>query len=233
MKDIFGIALQDYQQGNYSEDITTCSSLDEEDSIPLPYLFRTFDEMPELEQKALSLCQGSVLDIGSGAGSHSLYLQEKGFKVTALDSSKGAIDTCIQRGIERTVHSSILDFDQARFNTLLMLMNGIGIVGELQQLHKYLLHLKTLLKPGGQILMDSSDIIYMFEQDEDGGIWVPDAGHYYGQVEFTTSYKGEKSEPFSWLYVDYRTLSNACVAAGLQCELVQEGEHFDYLARLW
>ncbi len=97
--DIFGKALLDYQKGNYIEDIKTISSLDEEDIIPVPYLFRNYEEMPVIEQKALQLCRGSVLDIGCGAGSHSLYLQEKEFQVTALDSSQGAIETCKQRRV--------------------------------------------------------------------------------------------------------------------------------------
>ncbi|SHJ80267.1 class I SAM-dependent methyltransferase [Pseudozobellia thermophila] len=233
MKDIFGMALQDYQGGRYSEDITTSSSLDEEDCIPLPYLFRSYGDMPKLEQRALELCRGEVLDIGAGAGSHSLYLQGKGLKVTALDTSAGAIATCSKRGVEETVHSALLDYRGRTFDTLLMLMNGIGIVGRLSHMHDYLLHFKTLLKPGGQILLDSSDIIYMFEEDDDGGVWVPNTGAYYGEVEFTMAYKGQKSDSFFWLYVDYRTLSNAAMAVGLQCELVQEGKHYDYLARLW
>lgn len=227
------MALQDYQGGHYSEDISTSSSLDEEDHIPLPYLFRSFAEMPKLEQKALELCRGSVLDIGAGAGSHSLYLQEKGLKVTALDASAGAIETCSKRGVEQTVHSALLDFKGSQFDTLLMLMNGIGIVGRMGNLHAYFLHLRSLLRPNGQILLDSSDIIYMFEEDDDGGVWVPDTGNYYGEVEFTMGYKGQKSDPFYWLYIDYHTLSNAAMSSGLKCELVEEGDHYDYLARLW
>ncbi len=127
--DIFGKALLDYQNGNHIEDIKTFSSLDEEDTIPVPYLFRNYGEMPVIEQKALHLCRGSVLDIGCGAGSHSLYLQEKGFQVTALDSSQGAIETCKRRGVKSTQNCSIQDFKNQKFDTLLLLMNGIGIVG--------------------------------------------------------------------------------------------------------
>lgn len=233
MKDIFGNALLDYQNGIYTEDIVTFSSLDEEDTIPLPYLFRDFDGMPQIEQKALKLCKGSILDIGCGAGSHSLYLQKKGFEVTATDSSKGAIETCRLRGIENRVHTDILDFKGPKYDTLLMLMNGIGIVGKLENLGLFLVHLKTLLNPGGQIFLDSSDIIYMFDEDEDGGQWVPDSGNYYGEVDFIMRYKGLKNESFTWLYLDYRTLKNAAIVCGLGCEIIEKGEHYDYLARLW
>jgi len=233
MSDVFGMALLDYQKGSYTEDITTFSSLHEEDTIPLPYLFRKYSDMPLLEQKALKLCKGNILDIGCGAGSHSLYLQQKGYEVTALDSSVGASKVCELRAIKNVEHSNIFDFHKEKFDTLLMLMNGIGIVGKLKNLGPFFAHLKTLLNPGGEILLDSSDIIYMFDEDDDGGRWIPDSGSYYGEVEFTMRYKGYKSEPFFWLYLDYRTLQNAAMASGLTCELVSKGEHFDYLARIW
>src|SRR5690606_11445149 len=124
-KDILGQAMLDYQKGNYSEDIKTFSSLEEEDIIPVPYLFREYKDMPLLEQKALELCKGTVLDIGCGAGSHSLYLQKKGLPVTALDHSRGAIETCRLRGITQVMEANILSIGQPRFDTLLMLMNGI------------------------------------------------------------------------------------------------------------
>ena len=232
MADIFGQALLDYQSGNYTEDIKTFSSLDEEDTIPLPYLFRGFDEMPILEQKALQLTRGEILDIGCGAGNHALYLQKKGMDITGLDTSVGAIEVCKKRGVQNTICSSILDHTNAKYDTLLLLMNGIGLAGKLADLSSFLQHLKSLLSPNGQILLDSSDIIYMFDQDEDGGVWVPNTGKYYGEVQFHMEYKGKKSLPFYWLYLDFNTLQNACLDNNLKCELVSEGEHYDYLAKL-
>jgi 2-polyprenyl-3-methyl-5-hydroxy-6-metoxy-1,4-benzoquinol methylase len=230
--DVLGDAVLDYQKGNYTEDIITFSSLAEEDVMPLPYLFRNFSAMPILEQKALQLCKGKVLDIGCGAGSHSLFLQKKGFEVVALDNSKGAIETSKLRGVKNTIQADIYDFKNEKFDTLLLLMNGIGMVGTLNHLDQYFKHLKKLLHPGGQILLDSSDIIYMFEEDKDGGRWLPASSTYYGEVVFTMSYKGAKSMPFSWLYLDSNTLKNAANANHLNCEIVSVGEHFDYLARL-
>ncbi|MFS4493692.1 class I SAM-dependent methyltransferase [Maribacter sp. 2308TA10-17] len=230
--DVFGDAVFDYQQGRYTEDLITFSSIAEEDVIPLPYLFRDFKAMPILEQKALNICNGKVLDIGSGAGSHSLYLQKKGMDVTALDSSKGALKTCKLRGIKNCVHADILDFEGEQFDTLLMLMNGIGLAGELKNLSKFFTHLKKLLRPNGQILLDSSDIIYLFDEDEDGGRWLPESAKYYGEVSFTLSYKGLKGKPFSWLYLDQNTLHSAALSNGFNCEIVSLGEHYDYLARL-
>jgi len=230
--DIFGNAVLDYQQGNYTEDIITRSSLDEEDIIPLPYLFRSYKSMPALEQKALQLCKGKILDIGSGAGSHSLYLQENGLNVTALDSSKGAIETCKLRGIQQVLQSDIVNYSNEHYETLLLLMNGIGLAGALSNLNPFLLHLKSILSSNGQIILDSSDIIFMFDTDEDGGIWIPGSTAYYGEVTFTMQYKKNKSAPFKWLYLDFNTLKDAALTAGLDCQLILEGEHYDYLARL-
>ena len=234
--DIFGKALLDYQNGKYTEDIITFSSLDEEDIIPIPYLFRTYQEMPALEQKALDLCRGNILDVGCGAGSHSIYLQEKGAQVTALDHSAGAIETCIRRGITATANSSILDYNGQKFDTILLLMNGIGIVGKLSLLRTYLAHFKSLLHPNGQILLDSSDIIYMFDTAGNGTNEykdsLSDSKGYYGEVEFTLHYQGLTSNPFPWLYLDYNTLQKVALSCGFSCELVNQGEHYDYLARL-
>lgn len=231
-QDILGKALMDFHQGTSSGDIRTYSSLDEEDTLPISYMFRNFEEMPTIEQKALQRCSGTILDIGCGAGSHAIYLQQKGFEVTGLDSSEGAIEVCRQRGVKYTVHENILNYKGQGFDTLLLLMNGIGVAGELGELAVFFAKLKSLLNPGGQILLDSSDIIYMFETDEDGGYWIPDGVDYYGEVTFTMEYKNKKSKPFSWLYVDFNTLQRAANFNGLNCELILEGEHYDYLARL-
>ncbi len=230
-KDIFGKAVLDYQLGNYTEDIITFSSLDEEDTIPIPYLFRDYKKMPLLEQKALQLCKGEILDIGCGAGSHSLYLQKKGLQVTALDYSKDAIEACNLRGIKNTIATDFYTYTAKKYDTLLMLMNGIGIAGKLSNIDSFFKHLKSLLKPNGQILLDSSDIIYMFE-DESGEYWIPDNGNYYGEVTFSMEYKKEKTSEFNWLYLDYNTLQRAAISNNLTCELVSEGKHYDYLAKL-
>ncbi len=230
--DIFGNALLDYQQERYTADIKTFSSLDEEDTIPLPYLFRSYGEMPSLEKKALQLCKGKVLDIGAGAGSHSLWLQQHGKDVTALDSSQGAIRTCELRGIKKTAHTDFLSYSGIQFDTLLLLMNGIGIAGKLAHLKRYLAHLRSVLNPNGQILLDSSNIIYMFEQDDDGGYWIPQDVDYYGEVSFKMEYKGQQGPSFDWLYLDFETLKRSCFLEGFNCDLVSEGEHYDYLARL-
>ena len=230
MKDLFGHALLDYQNGLYTEDLITSTNISEEDDLPLPYLFRDFKDMPKLEQKALKLAKGSVLDVGCGAGNHSLYLQKKGFDIKAIDISKGAIEVSNLRGITNAEVKNLLD-ETETFDTILLLMNGTGIFQELSKVSKHLTHLKSLLKPNGQILIDSSDIKYMYE-DEDGGYWMDMHSNYYGELDYFLSYKGETETPMKWLYLNFETLKLACETVGLKCELILEGQHFDYLARL-
>jgi SAM-dependent methyltransferase len=231
MKDLFGKAILDFQTNNSPEDLITETNISEADEMRVNYLFRSFNEMPKLEKKALQLCKGKVLDVGCGAGSHSLYLQEKGIEVTAIDISENAIKACQLRGLKNAQVQNILDLENESFDTILLLMNGTGIFRTLLETSRYLQKLKSLLNPNGQILIDSSDIIYMFDKEADGSYLVPADG-YYGELTFTISYKGETEESFPWLYLDYNTLQNAAHANGLQCELILEGEHFDYLARL-
>jgi len=230
--DVFGCAMLDFISGNNPQDISTYSSLEEEDTIPVSYLFRDFKDMPVLEQVALKNCHGKILDVGCGAGSHSLYLSKKGFSVTSIDASEGAISVCRKRGLDSAICTDFLKYTGQQFDSILLLMNGIGIVGTLNNLNAYLKHLKSLLKPNGQILFDSSDILYMYDQEEDGGFLVPTQNNYYGEVSFVLSYKDLKSDPFSWLYIDYNTISRAAQFHGFQCELVRKGTHYDYLAKL-
>jgi ubiquinone/menaquinone biosynthesis C-methylase UbiE len=233
MKDLFGKAILDYQTNNNPEDIITETSISEADEMSVAYLFREYAEMPKLEQKALQLSKGKVLDVGCGAGSHALYLQnERKLEVTAIDISENAIKTCQLRGLKNAQTINLLDLDTSeKYDTILLLMNGTGIFGKLSQISKYLNKLKSLLNEGGQILIDSSDIIYMFDQDEDGAYEI-NANVYYGELTFTIRYKGEKEDEFDWLYLDYNTLQNAAHANGLNCELIIKGKHFDYLAKL-
>ena len=232
MKDLLGKALLDFQTNNNPENVITETTISEADEMSIAYMFRDFNEMPKLEKQALKLSKGKILDIGCGAGSHALYLKEKGFKVLPIDISENAIETCRLRGLENAEVLDILELKDQKFDTILLLMNGTGIFGKLNKVAQYLNHLKELLNDGGQILIDSSDLIYMFDEDEDGGKWIPMHADYYGELVFNLSYKGENEEPFDWLYLDYNTLQNACIANDLNCELILEGENFDYLARI-
>lgn len=228
--DILGTALKDYLKGKSKENITVISSIAEDDELPLNYLFRKADELPELEQKALSLCYGKVLDVGAGSGIHSLLLKEKGLAVLSIDISAGAVEVMNERGLN-ALHTDFMQLNTQRFDTILLLMNGVGIAQKLNQLTAFLNHAASLLNSGGQILLDSSDIKYMFEE-EDGSFWLNLNGAYYGEVTYQMKYKNNLSEEFSWLFIAIGQLKEHASKANLNCELVFKDNHYGYLAKL-
>ena len=232
MSFLLGKALLEYLEGPKDREIITLNSFGGEEAVPVSYFFRSYDKMPALEQKALDLARGKVLDIGAGSGSHCLDLLERGLEVTALDAAPDAISCCQKRGIQQVHCGLIQDFEDSTFDTLLLLMNGIGVAGSLSNLEALLRHLKTLMNPGGQILLDSSDICYMFETDSAGKPLLLQEEGYYGDMMFSVYYDGEYETPFPWVYVDYKTLSRIAERVGFVSEKIMDGPHFDYLARL-
>lgn len=226
-----GKAIRDYFHQENPQDLQTETSISELDELPVAYLFRDFEEMNEIEQKALELSRGKILDIGAGAGSHSLYLQnERNLDVTALDISPRSIEVCRLRGIKKAVAENMLQFSGETFDTILLLMNGTGIFQSLQVIDLYLKKLHSLLNENGQILIDSTDILYMFDRDEDGGVYIPAEG-YYGELDYIVHYKGESEDPIKWLYLDFNTLKNAAENNGFKIEKLLKDEDA-YLARL-
>ena len=227
-----GEALEAYLNGETKAAITVISDITEDDVIPVSYLFRNFNEMPEIEQIALKKCNGNVLDIGAGAGSHALYLQQKGLHVTALDISLKAVLVMKKRGVENAIAADFWQFQSAeKFDTILLLMNGIGLAGKLEKLPEFFSHLKNLLNPSGKILLESSDLLYMFEE-EDGSVVLDLNGTYYGEVQYQMAFQGKKGFPFPWLFVDFPLLADAAAEAGFQAEMLYEGENSEYLAEL-
>ena len=231
MKDLMGRAIWDYYYQENSEDLQTETSISELDDLPVSYLFRDYQDMNALEKKALDLSFGKVLDVGSGAGSHSLYLQnERKLEVTALDISPKSIEICKARGVKNAICEDLLQFSEKDFDTILLLMNGTGIFQSLEHIDQYLQKLKSLVAENGQILLDSTDILYMYDQDEDGGVLVPATG-YYGELDYYLHYKGESELPMKWLYLDFDTLENAAIANGFKIQKIEQLED-SYLAQL-
>jgi SAM-dependent methyltransferase len=231
-KDPMGAAIADYQKRGKAAKLRVFSSFFDEDEIPVSQLFRSFEEMPPLEKTALQMATGKILDCGAGSGCHSLALQNMGKEVQAIDISPLSVETMQQRGVKQA--SQINLFDKhfiEKFDTILMLMNGSGIIGKLAYMPLFFNKMKQILTPGGCIYMDSSDLRYLFEE-EDGSIDIDLAGDYYGEVDFQMQYKQIKGESFDWLYIDFQTLKLYATQNGFSVELIEEGEHYDYLARL-
>ena len=231
MKDLMGKAIWDFYQNKSADDLLTETSISEIDELPVEYFFRDFDEMNLLEQKAVELSTGKILDIGAGAGSHSLYLQnEKKLEVFALDNSPKSVEVCQLRGVKNVWCSDILDFPVQTFDTILLLMNGTGIFESLDKIDFYLEKLQSLLNEKGQILIDSTDILYMYDRDEDGGVMVP-ADRYYGEVDYFIHYQLDTENPTKWLYLDFETFKRAAENNGLEIEKILQEED-SYLAKL-
>ncbi len=231
MKDLMGRAIWDYFYQENPEDLQTETSISELDDLPVSYLFRNYKEMNALEKKALDLSFGKVLDVGAGAGSHSLYLQNKrNLDVAALDISPKSIEICKARGVKNAVCEDFLKFSNDKFDTILLLMNGTGIFQSLKNVDQYLQKLKNLISENGQILLDSTDILYMYDQDDDGGVLVPATG-YYGELDYYIHYKGESELPMKWLYLDFNTLKNAAIANGFKIQKIKQLDD-SYLAKL-
>lgn len=196
------------------------------EGMPVETYFRSENDMPDLEWQALNECRGAVLDIGAGAGSHSLILQERGFEVTAIDISPLSVNVMKERGVRNVVEGDIFKYNEARYDTLLLLMNGIGLAGSVDGLKKLLEHFKHLLNKGGQLLFDSSDISYLYEGH------MPEGGDYYGELWYQYEYNRKKTEWFKWLYIDEFTMQKIAIELGYQMEVLLEDEYGQYLARL-
>lgn len=230
--DPMGAAIWDYYTAFKDHQITVKTDIAEDEELSPAYLFRDFDQMPEIEQLALDKASGHVLDVGAGAGSHALWLQEKGLKVTALDISPFACQTMKERGVQDVRLLDVKQLKNEQFDTILLLMNGLGISGTPHGLDLLLNHLRTLLKPDGQILADSADLLHLFT-DENGDAWIDlNSGKYYGQVEYRLSYRDVKGIPFNWLFVDQETLTLTAQKNKLQVVDMIEGSHHDYLSVL-
>ena len=229
-KDPMGHAIADFHATGKAARLRVFSPMFDEDEIPVTTLFRRFADMPSIEQEALKAASGAILDVGAGSGCHSLALQDMGKTVTAIDISPLAVATMRERGVQDVREQDFFTLD-GQYDTILMLMNGIGIVGTLSRLPAFFMQLEHLLAPGGQLLCDSSDICYVFE-DEDGFIDLTGIEGYYGELTYQMQYRDLKGEPFPWLFIDPETLREQASAHGFDCDIFARGEHFDYLARL-
>ena len=229
--DPMGRAIYEYHKFGKAEDVVVHSSMFDDDVIPIETLFRGLVEMPAIERVALEAAYGDILDVGAGSGCHSLALKGLGKKSVAVDISPLSVQVMKERGVDaRLVNFYDQSFDET-FDTVLMLMNGTGIIGNLENIGNFFTRLKQILKPGGCLLIDSSDLRYLFEE-EDGSLMIDLADDYYGQVDFQMQYKDDIGEPFDWLYLDFNTLAYYAEENGFKAEVIAEGEYYDYLAKL-
>jgi len=230
--DPLGQALLAHLGGTGPAVLNIYSDTTDPDQLDAEYFFRPESAMPDLELLALKHCRGKVLDVGAGGGCHSLLLQKKGMDVLAIDTSPGAVKACQLSGVQQAKQVNFFELPATEsYDTILLLMNGIGIAQTLDQLPKMLLHARELLQSGGQILLDSSDLIYLFEE-ADGSFKIPVGGRYYGEVEYRMTYQDAIGMPFSWLFVDSDLLIQQAATVGLDATILAHGENYHYLAQL-
>lgn len=231
-KDPMGAAIAEYHRTGRAGTLRVFSSQFDEDEIPVEQLFRRIDEMPVIEQRALAMARGKILDVGAGSGCHALALQDMGKEVTAIDISVLSVEVMRERGVKDARAVDLYDEHFVeQYDTILLLMNGSGIIGNMEGMEQFFYRMKQLLKPGGTIYLDSSDLKYLFEE-EDGSFLIDVAGDYYGIVDFQMQYKQVKGDSFDWLYIDFDTLSYYAEQYGFSAEIVCQGDHYDYLARI-
>lgn len=227
-KDPLGRIILDYSKDSIERQVIVESEICDDDFIDASYLFRSYEEMPQMEQIALKHCSGSILDIGAGAGIHAQYLIDKGFDVKAIDVSPGAVEYMKSKGLnaeEKDFYSVTEQYD-----TLLMMMNGIGIAGSLDNLERTLLQAKKMLRENGQLLFDSTDIKYLY-MDDDGGMWIDLNTEYYGNFNFRMHYEDHSTDWFDWLYIDFDKLQEAANKLDLNVEKLYEEDN-QFLARI-
>ncbi|MEQ7798381.1 methyltransferase domain-containing protein [Pedobacter sp. ASV1-7] len=228
--DVFGEALKDQFLKPPAETLWVHNSYDEPEEMPVDIYFRDEQEMPELELKALDLCKGKILDVGAGVGSHALILQRRGFDITGMDISASAVTIMQQRGLKKAIEGNILTYKVAngeeKFDTLLFMMNGIGLTGSIPGLKAFLKQAKNLINKEGQLVFDSSDLSYLYLE-----IPFPESG-YFGEINFRYEYKSVKGNWFKWIYVDQKTLIEIAKATGWLAEIIFEDDSDQYLARL-
>ncbi|SMO76401.1 Methyltransferase domain-containing protein [Saccharicrinis carchari] len=230
--DPLGSACRDYLAGEKNAEIIVESNLVEDDVIPVEYLFRSFNQMPELEKMALTLSTGRILDVGAGAGTHALHLQQSNKQVYANEISAAACEVMRQRDVKNILQQDFYTLpEDIKYDTILMLMNGIGIAQETANLKKFFAKVKALLAPNGCLLVDSSDLRYLFEED-DGSLLINLNEDYYGEIHYRMKYKDIQGNSFKWLFIDDALLKYYAAQNGFMMEKIADGHHYDYLCKL-
>ena len=227
-RDVYGEALEEYyKKQELSTPLFLHSTYGDIEEMPIEVFFRSEEDFPELEFIALSLCDGEVLDVGAGVGSHALYLQEKGTHVTALEISQTACNIMQQRGVQHILQDDFFNIQDKKYDTLLFLMNGIGLAESIEGFRNLLNHCKNLLSEKGQLLFDSSDISYLYEEYR-----IARPSYYFGEIGYQYEFKGSKGEPFKWLYLDQQTLIKIAHEEGWVVQILFEDENDQYLVRM-
>jgi len=229
----YGKSLLDFSNGDSSAKVAEHRDDGLRGDLPASVFFGKPSEFSPLEQMPMKLCRGYVLDVGAGAGCHSLALQDQGIRVLAIDVSPHAVEIMSKRRAKECQRVDVFEFHKGPFDTLLMMMHGIGMVEDLSGLDRFLRHAHKLLKPDGQIVCDSLDVR---RGDDPRHLAYQEAnrraGRYLGEFRARFEYKGRTGPSFGWLHVDPETLIDHAGRMGWSCQVVYREDGGDYLAQL-
>lgn len=217
-------ALRAYRSGDEEAALVMRTDVGGSEDVPVSLFFRQQAEMGPVESAALRLARGRVLDLGAGAGAHAAPLVRAGLDVTAVEILPEARSALREAGV-RDVREGGLDTlgPDERFDTVLVLMNGLGLAGSLDGLGDLLARLAVALAPGGQILADSTD---------PSGWEDPEDGRYAGEVHMQLGFAETWGSPFPFLFVDADRVQAAASARGLEASVVAEEDDGRWLARI-
>jgi SAM-dependent methyltransferase len=186
-----------------------------------------------LEQLAMERSTGRVLDVGACVGRHSLFLQEHGCQVTAIELEPTLVDIMSERGVREPLAGSVFSLAGRQFDTMLMLLNGFGLVGTPDGADAFFEHTRQLLSPGGQILCDSVDVRQTTKPThlayQEANIR---CGRPAGQRRYWMEYRGRRGEPFNWLHMDFDGLRDIARRHDRSAEMLAREEDGHYLARI-
>ncbi|MCC5929637.1 MAG: methyltransferase domain-containing protein [Cyclobacteriaceae bacterium] len=224
--DVFGKALYDYFHGVFEAPLLLYNDYGDPEEVPPEAFFGDVEDFSTTEVYALSLCKGRVLDIGAAGGRHTAFLQKNGLNTYALDISPYCCRIMKETGLQNIVQQNIMYYADQKFDTLLMLMNGIGIAGDPDGLLALLRHLKSIVNPGAQVLFDSSDISYLYESLDNK------LRHQDGVIRYRYSYHLMHSQWFDWLYAPESLLKKVCKAAGWKMQVICRDDQDQFLVRL-
>ncbi len=230
-----GDAMMDYHRGDTTTTIIVLSDLEDPLEEPVSTFFRDPDAFPALETAALNICTGRVLDIGAGSGCHALVLQEMGLDVVAIDIIPQAVEIMTDRGVRDARCADVYNLrviEGDRFDTLLMMMNGIGIVGTVKGLRRFLVHAKKLIKPDGSLILDSNDLRPAVTPDEIAARLAVGPRTYFGEVKYQMRYRDRMGPAYWWLYLDPDMLTEMAEKTGWLVEAIYQQDDGHYLAKL-
>ena len=232
--DTFGKGLMAYYRGSKApHSIHRDDGL--VDEVSFDTYFSEYESWPWYEKEALRYVKGKILDVGCGAGRHSLWLQKKGFEVSAIDISPMAVEVARLRGVKdcRVMSALELSFDPNSFDTVLLFGNNFGIAGNITNTKKMLRILYRITTKNGQIITTCRN---PFATDKPIHLRYHELnrnrGRPAGQITIRIEYKGELSDWFELLMVSPQEIDGIVKAANWKIKKVFEGENGIYAAVL-